>query len=749
MKKIVILFAVCAAAFSCTKNEMNQDLPSAKVEFVGKMTDTGKVSLDQGTNTWDKKDQIMVFSVANGAEAGVSVSANLAYEATDSGAETGFSAVNGSVTPSDKYYAFYPYSDKYTQNFKAVEGVVPAQAEGSAICDYRYVPVMSNYKIYFTVDPETGLSENTTDKKSYYATAAASTSGQPVELEFKPVLSVLEFAIYGTGTLKSVKVEYLDPATDVLRQSENIWLTGKGLLDLSTGTLTSTNCHATQYGQLLGMITEKGSGNSYVTLSEDKPVRLQFVVGRFVVTKGLKLTFTDKGGKTTTKTIWTDKTYTGYDTEAGCCKHIFQPVVLPAFSITGDNLEFATAGGSKTFTVSSSTPWAVSEKPDWITLSPDNGSRGNTTVTVTAASNNGGMRSGEIKLSNNDKLGGTVSVSQEGSSTDYYSIALTGIDWTASNVHYAKDASSNVIAMVTKEYFGGSVDKQGIVVYPAVSGNPDYTKGFVAEVTIDGGEAPDGNIHGGTVSFSSMKASEVNYAAGTSAAVSTVYVVPGVSALGEAPAGTSLGSLTVSPLTVTSDVKSHPCTKVGTAIWLAANYHTSKLADGTDIAKFNNEDAIWPNKAGKYSYTVVHDETRGDFYCYNFWTIGYLSTEGSGNDFIVDINTGIFAPSGWHVATRKEIIEDMLPYMGEGSAIWNNVCGQGLLNWGVMAKADKVNNKVAHGILTYGSVLSSTGGKVSGSSKCCLCGVDSEGTIKNNQQAVVSAYCVRLVKNKE
>lgn len=62
---------------------------------------------------------------------------------------------------------------------------------------------------------------------------------------------------------------------------------------------------------------------------------------------------------------------------------------------------FAYQGGSQTLTITTNTDWTVINKPDFVTVSPTAGSKGTTTVTVTAPANNSDRSlSGDITFGN-------------------------------------------------------------------------------------------------------------------------------------------------------------------------------------------------------------------------------------------------------------------------------------------------------------------------------------------------------------
>lgn len=582
MKKIFAIFCAAAMLFACTK-EMNDASSFAEggLKFKASIETPTKVATTQGKSVWEAGDDILLYSVATGAEAGVSLGGTLVYTTPTGGATAEFAPVDEATPSGDKYYAYHPAYATYPAPLKASEAIgfagVVADAENNLppVTDYRFVPVTVNTGIEFEYDPETGVAKSTNSYPVFYASAdAPKQAGEAVELTFKPVLPVIELGLKGYGTVKSVVIAYADKTTDALDNPSNKWLTGKGVIDLSTGVLTTTNTSSSGYCKLTATLTTKG-GQAYVELNPETPIYFQMPVGRFEVTKGLTLTITDKDGEVTTKTIWTDKTYSGMTPE-GKCKFISQVINL-----------------------------------------------------------------GSAPVQN----------------ADYYEVPMSSIDWTKSYVHHVKDANDNTIAVVTKEFFGATVNKQGVVAYPAPSNAADYTAGKVMQVTLDGDAAPSGNVHGGSLSAWTTAAAEVAYTAGTSAAVETLYVKgDGSEVTFAAPAGGAVAAKVEPYILTSTSGQDHPLVKIGNRFWTACGYKTTKTA--TD----NNDITIRTEAYNGYQRGLYIDEAT------NVWLYNGVPLSVKQNEATF---TNKIAPKGWTLPSLEDWVTDIADFLGGTSSYTN------------------------------------------------------------------------------
>lgn len=585
MKKIFAIFGAATMLFACTK-EMN-DAPSFAdgngLKIKASIEVPTKVATTQGKNAWEAGDNILLYSAAAGADAGVSLGGTLVYTTPTGGATAEFAPV-GEATPSgDKYYAYHPAYNKYPSKLNANDAIgFAAVAANDPVTDYRFVPVTVNTGITFEYDPATGVAKSTNSYPVFYASAdAPKQAGQAVELTFKPVLPVIELGLKGYGTVKSVVVAYTDKGTDALDNDANKWLTGKGVIDLSTGVLTTTNTDPKGgYSKLTATLTTKGD-QKYVELNPETPIYFQMPVGRFEVTKGLTLTITDKDGEVTTKTIWADRTVSGMS-ENGKCKFISQVINL-----------------------------------------------------------------GSAPVQN----------------ADYYEVPMGSIDWTKSYVHHVKDANDNTIAVVTKEFFGATVNKQGVVAYPAPSNAADYTAGKVMQVTLDGDAAPSGNVHGGSLSAWTTAAAEVAYTAGTSAAVETLYVKgDGSEVTFAAPAGGAVAAKVEPYILTSTSGQEHPLVKIGNRFWTACGYKTTKMVSGRDITITEEAGGL---PSGKYNESWAHGlYIDGDKWLYNIVPLGF--SKAADSQF-----TNKIAPDGWTLPSLTDWKTDLADYLGGTSSFVN------------------------------------------------------------------------------
>lgn len=324
---------------------------------------------------------------------------------------------------------------------------------------------------------------------------------------------------------------------------------------------------------------------------------------------------------------------------------------------------------------------------------------------------------------------------------DYYSLTLNDFVWSTSNVYYVKNASSETVAMVAREYFGSVVKGQGIVVYPMVSGKPDYTKGSVAQVTKVGNTDPGEealNIHGGTISMVDMDPAKVQYTQGTSALSQEIYIKCSDSTVYfTEPDDLNAVAVTVKPLVVTTDVKDHPVAKVGTHIWLGGDLQTTKYNDGTSIPKYENGGAMW---AAGTPALVVYNNGTADYYVYNGYALGYSN---SADGELCSLNDKI-SPEGWRLPTADEYVGGLCAFCGNDLDVLKNLSNIKAAN---CYKAAASSGKVKISSLGYTSSWTSTPSTaVSGTSKAVMCGLKGDGTVVNAPQPLLTAFSVRLIK---
>ena len=103
-----------------------------------------------------------------------------------------------------------------------------------------------------------------------------------------------------------------------------------------------------------------------------------------------------------------------------------------------------------------------------------------------------------------------------------------------------------------------------------------------------------------------------------------------------------------------------------------------------------------------------------------------------------------FAPEGWHVPSSGELLTDLFGFMG--SSTWENMSGQGLMNWNLTAKANN-DADMTVSMLAYGSIWTSSCVEGKTTSYALMCGLKPENKTVNSQQKVRNAFCTRLIKD--
>ena len=92
------------------------------------------------------------------------------------------------------------------------------------------------------------------------------------------------------------------------------------------------------------------------------------------------------------------------------------PVKLSVNELDG----IAYGGGSKSLTVTATAAWTASTEADWLTISPASGSTGETTVTFTAAENDGVARTATVNFSVGGVVYATATVGQNPAPSEMY-----------------------------------------------------------------------------------------------------------------------------------------------------------------------------------------------------------------------------------------------------------------------------------------------------------------------------------------
>ena len=619
-----LLLGACAKELA--KDAQIEPVANNGVRFAAAFT---KVSTDEGVNSWDANDELSIVSVVNGADPGVSAGTNLEYKTSEGGASVTFLPVGDAAPAGDKYYAYYKYAPTYPSAYNADSEIgFPGAAASAAVTDYRYVPVFINSGATVNFDTETGIAKCTNSYPSFYAVGVPPANEEdPVQLQFKPILPLLEFDLYGYGEYKSVVLTFTDKTTDAFAQKN--WLSAKGVFNLATGEYRVTNYSNSAYHKLTVTLTE--GSNPYVTLQGDKPMKFIVPVGFFNVTKGLTLTFTTKDGATIVKNIWANKIVCSYNSDYSP-KHLRQGIKFAYVNASVASVaEFPTEGGTAdAFTVTTNASWELKSKPEWISVSPTSGAEGATSVVLTASANDGAYREGNVVFAVPDGPECSVAVSQakfEVPSAGFYNVNLSAIDFSDSFIYDVRNADDKLIARITREYLGSTEDVQVCVAYPAPSETPDYTDGLCLD-------------NGGSVNAWTMTAASVVYTPGESSALTSLWVSNDGSQILTSEPAESVSPASVSPYRLASPTgQQHALVKIGSQIWTAEGYKTTKLANGTDIA----QQTTAPYATSSNPSVIISD----DKYLYNAHAV-----------------KANFAPAGWALPSVSQWSTDLASFLG-------------------------------------------------------------------------------------
>ena len=228
----------------------------------------------------------------------------------------------------------------------------------------------------------------------------------------------------------------------------------------------------------------------------------------------------------------------------------------------------------------------------------------------------------------------SIAVSQakfQAAEADYYSVGVSAIDFSASYIYDVKNASDELIAHITREFLGASQNVRVRVAYPAPSGTPNYKAGLVID-------------NGGSVDAWTMDPTAVSYTSGSSAALQTIWVKnDGSEILTTQPSG-SIAAASVSPYVLDSPSGiSHALVKIGSWIWTAEGYKTTKFNDGTDINNILGPTGALQSTAAVYVCTISDEAV----YLYNSYAVNNTKFAPAGgwalikdtNDWKTTLNT--------------------------------------------------------------------------------------------------------------
>lgn len=128
------------------------------------------------------------------------------------------------------------------------------------------------------------------------------------------------------------------------------------------------------------------------------------------------------------------------------------------FTVSTENLEYDSSGGSKSFEISSNSSWQITSCPEWVYLSAKNG-EGNTKITATVKENNSTTQlTGKIELSTTDKvITRTINVSQSAKYVDF-NVPSLSFTYEKGSKSFAFSTDGNW--SVAKDVDWISIDKQ-------------------------------------------------------------------------------------------------------------------------------------------------------------------------------------------------------------------------------------------------------------------------------------------------
>ena len=359
--------------------------------------------------------------------------------------------------------------------------------------------------------------------------------------------------------------------------------------------------------------------------------------------------------------------------------------VQPSFASSKQTIPFVYGGGNDSVEISSNVDWEAKTYCDWLIVE-----RTESGLSVEAQENTTDKRRmANVDFFNSGCRFASILVYQTSSvpqPADYYSIDVKAVDWGVSYVHYIKDSKENLVAVLTKENDG---DEVKTFMYMAASGEADYSARRVVTADALYISNADGRIYDHDVheAFEQVEA------------------------------------LSVSPLVLTTDVKTHGAVKVGEQIWLAEDYKTTRFVDGTPIPSYRSGQTFWTNGD---AVVAIHE----GHYNYTGYTIGW---NGSKCD---DKN---FAPEGWTVPTKDQYLELIGATQKNYEDMKNKYLFKATDNY--KFTKDKSGN-VLVSALGYTNSWTCT----PSSSKLIMMGMKPGNTSVNSAQAVTGCFAVRLIK---
>lgn len=352
------------------------------------------------------------------------------------------------------------------------------------------------------------------------------------------------------------------------------------------------------------------------------------------------------------------------------------------------------------------------EDAGWISATYADG-----TVSITVAENpDTERREGKVIVSgvrsiSGDVSKGTIAVIQSRAGLLPYYCTLP--DFSKSNVYVVKDNTGAVIAHLAKEYLRkpGTVNAQAVVAYPVTKDVVDLRDGFVAKILLEEGDvddavtpvertvaAPEGNVHGGRVSFNTANNTIGSYTPGSKAAAETIYIPGDISITGDYMEGCT--EATVEPLLVhdvrMDETNDYPVVKIGTVYWLGKNLNTTYVKSGSGYKKLpavagsasQTDKTVARYCVSGYSLgmdTVDDPETPEDEHAlmlatrekygllYSWLAIGGFDTTAEAGVTTTDqLIADNISPEGWTVPSTTEVTTNLAAYLGGMNASFMN-----------------------------------------------------------------------------
>lgn len=361
---------------------------------------------------------------------------------------------------------------------------------------------------------------------------------------------------------------------------------------------------------------------------------------------------------------------------------VLQAGLTPTVRVSADTLDLKPQACTEGVTVTSNVPWTAYTPASWIEPLVS----GNTLSLNLSANPGDSRRSSYVLIQSGEVTISRVFVSQQSTVPpvpEFYKISIPDVQWDSSYVFYATKNGLDTLALFTKEWLGEE-EGQASCLYAITGGKPDFdlrTKaaGDVVWIRKDG-----------SAFYTSNPASRFD----------------------------AVEDAVLKPLTLVSDVKSHGAVKVGNQIWLAEDYKTTKMADGTPVTTYKSGDTFW---------------TSGDK------AIALNSVSGVDHYLYTGACINVIAPEGWAVPTSGQYIDELLNFVGTYAVLSGDSLFGATLNY----KATASSGKVKLSALGYTNTWSST---TYSTTKTYMVGMKPAGGNVNSAQALTGCFSIRLKK---